>query len=219
MQLVKRRTHASRDADVIGELTSAQDWCWNRVASGSSNILKVDDTELTMAAQTSSYDLATNVSTTKTLIAIKWLGVKLSSETKFTPVIFLDSSDDRMIYADQDTAATVQPIYCSIENFGQVRFAPPLPSGTIIRCDYIYAPTDLSLASNASPDLPILVHNAIADKATAQIFINLDDDRAGYWEGQSIAKLYSAINVLNRRQFQQQPRTRPSVRYSPYTVR
>jgi hypothetical protein len=217
---LRDRTHMlSKDSMLIGELNSAQDHIWNRIITNNANILKVDDKELTLAAQTSSYDLATNVSTTVTLVAVKWLGVKLTGDTKFQSVVFIDSSDDRFISADQDSAATAQPVYAAMENFNQVRFAPPLPSGAILRVDYIYGPLGLDLATNCSPDLPYLVHEAIVDKATAQVFVNLDDDRAGYWEAQSLGKLYAASNSLNRRQYAQQPRTRPSNAFRPSLLR
>ena len=216
LQLVRDRTHLlNKDSLLIEELISAQDWAFERLITNNANILKTSNFQATLVAQTSSYDLATAVSATVTLIAVKWLGVKLSGDTRFLPVSFIDSSDDRFIAADQDTAATAGPVYAAMENFNQVRFAPPLPIGAIIRCDYIYSPLDLSLSSNVIEDLPVIVHQSIVDKACAQVFVTLDDDRAGYWEGQALSKLYSASNSLNRRQYAQQPKTRPSTRSRP----
>jgi len=213
LQSLRDRTHVlNKDAMLIAESNSAQSWAWNRLVTSNDNILKTDDFEATLAATTHSYNLATAVSSTLTLVAVKWLGVKLTGDTKFLPVIFIDSSDDRFISKDQDSTATTHPIYAAMENFNQVRFAPGLPSGAIVRCDYIYGPLDLDLNSNVTPDLPYLVHDASLDKATAQVFTTLDDDRAGYWEMQALSKLLSASNAINRQQYQQQPRTRSSRR-------
>lgn len=216
---IQSRTRSARIPEIIQELNSAQDWAWNRICTSNANILKTNDVEKTMVAQTSSYNLAAQVSSTQTLVAVKWLGVKLTGDTKFTAVVFIDSSDDRFLSADQDPAVTGQPVYAAMENFNQVRFAPPLPTGAIIRCDYIYSPADMDLAINVSPDLPQTVHQCCTDKATAQIMVNLDDDRAGYWEAQALGKLYSAQNAINRQQYAQQPRTRPSTRYRPALLR
>lgn len=209
---IQDRTQSNNIGSIIDELNSAQDFVWNRIITNNANILKVDNCQLTMAAQTSSYDLGTNV-TTGTLVAIKWLGTKFSGETVFNPVGWVDSSSDAFILADQSTqAATNSPVLCASENFTQVRFAPPLPSGTVLRCDYIYTPTDLSLSSNIISDLPAIVHEAMTDKATAQTFINIDDlTRASYWEGQALSKLVSAQNSLRRRQYQQTPQTQSSL--------
>lgn len=216
---IQDRTKSSRIPMIVAELNSAQDWAWNRILTSNPNIMKVDDVEKTMIGQTSSYNLALNVSATQTLVAVKWLGVKLTGDTKFTAVVFIDSSDDRFMAADQDTAAVGQPVFAAMENFNQVRFAPPLPSGAIVRVDYIYAPADLDFEVNTTPDLPQTVHQACTDKATAQVFVTLDDDRAGYWEAQALSKLYSAMNTINRQQYAQQPRTRPSTRYRPALLR
>lgn len=209
---IQDRTQQNNIGSIIDELNSAQDFIWNRIITNNSNILKVDDCELTMSAQTSSYDLGSRV-TTGTLVAIKWLGTKFATEIIFSPVGWIDSSSDQFMLADQSPqAATSSPVLCASENFTQVRFAPPLPSGTIIRCDYIYTPADLSLSANIISDLPAIMHEAMTDKATGQTFANIDDmGRAAYWEGQAMSKLLSAQNSLRRRQYQQTPQTRSSV--------
>lgn len=211
---IQDRTQANNIGSIIDELNSAQDFIWNRIITNNSNILKVDNCELTMAAQTSSYDLGANV-TPGTLVAIKWLGTKFQSETVFNPVGWIDSSSDQFLLADQSTqAATNSPVYCASENFTQVRFAPPLPAGTMIRVDYIYTPTYLNLSGSIVSELPAIVHEAMTDKATAQTFINIDDSaRAAYWEGQAMSKIISAQNSLRRRQYQQTPQTRSSLTY------
>lgn len=207
---LRGRTHQlDRDSQLIDELNSGSDWAWNRIVTNNANILKVDNFQSTMAATTSSYNLGSAVPAATPLIAIKWLGIKFPSDSKFNPVIFIDSSDNRFISADQDTASSQHPVYAAVENLTQIRFAPPLPAGTILRCDFIYSPADLSLSANALVDLPNMLHEAIVDKATAQMFANLDDDRANYWEVQALSKIYSAANNLNRRQYTQQPRIRP----------
>ncbi len=208
---IQDRTQSNNIGSIIDELNSAQDFVWNRIITNNANILKVDNCQITLAAQTSSYDLAANV-TSGTLIEIKWLGVQFSGDTVFNPVTWIDSSNDNFIAADQSAQpASSSPVFASSENFNKVRFAPPLPSGTVLRVDYIYAPVDLSLPTRTTSDLPFIVHEAITDKATAQTYVNIDDmTRAQYWEVQATSKLMSAQNVLNRRQYQQQPRIRSS---------
>lgn len=213
LQRLRDRTHLlNKDSALINELNSASDWTWNRIVTSNNNILKVDNFQATMAAQTSSFNIGAAIAPV-TLVATKWLGTMFQGETKFNPVKWVDSSDDKFIAADQSPSpATNSPVYAASENLTWVRFAPPLPVGCIIRVDYIYAPLGLDLNQKVLSDLPAMVHESIVDKATAQVFVNLDDDRSEYWEGQALAKLYSAANSISTRQYQQPTRTRPFTR-------
>lgn len=210
IQRVKDDTQAE-DPFIVGKLNSAQDWIWNRLMVMDANILKVDDDQNTLAADTSTYDLAANVAT-GALYQIKWLGVKFSGDTKFHPVTFMNSSDERFVWADQQDAISSGTVYAAIENFDQVRFAPPLLSGTIIRTDYIYKPRTLALGTQAVPDLPEVFHEAQVARATGEAFLGIDDDRVGVYFGMAMDKLYGALNVAGLGQTQQPFRTRPSLR-------
>lgn len=218
---IMERTGSNDTNSIITELNSAQDDIWNQIIVMNENILKVDNCQLTMAALTSSYDLGASV-TTGTLVAIKWLGVKFAADTVFNPVIWIDSSTDAFILADQSIqAATTSPVYATSENFTRVRFAPPLPAGTIIRADYIYMPVEMNLSTKIVSDLPKIVHQAMTDIATAQTFTNIDDlDRYKVWAFTGQRKVAAAMNSLRKRQYQQTPQTRSSrVGSGPYSNR
>lgn len=216
---VKADTQIRQDPDIIIKLNSAQDELANRILTMDENILKVSNDQNTLSATTSSYDLAANVST-GVLYQLKWLGIKLDGDTKFHEVVFVDSSDNEFISLDQETTtATGHPILCAIENFNQVRFAPPLPSGAILRTDYIYKPAPLSLDSNIESDLPEPFHEAMVAKAKAEAFAGIDDDRVSYFERIALAKLYGAQNLLGQRQLSQPLRTRPFQRRAFRTYR
>lgn len=213
LQVLRDRTHLQKDSVLEAELTSAQSFIWNRLITDDNGLL-VESTQLTLAVDTSSYDLAAAlaVADNKVFVALKFLGIKPAGSTRFSPVRFINSSAPRFISASQDDAGSGSPVYAASENFDQIQFAPPLLAGTVIRVDYIYAPAALNLATRILSDLPELVHQAIVDKATAQVFNILDDTREQAWELRAIDKFISAQNAINRRQYQQQPRTRPSSR-------
>ena len=206
---VRDDTQISNAQKIIDKLNSGQAWVTDRVLVMDENILKVSNDQNTLGATTSTYDLAANVNT-GVLYQLKWLGVRLSGDTKFQPIRFVDSSDNEFISLDQETTtATSHPVLCAVENFNQVRFAPPLASGVVIRTDYIYKPAPLSLESNIESDLPETFHETIVAKAKAEAFAGIDDDRIAYFERMALDKLYAAMNVLGQRQLQQPPRTRP----------
>ncbi len=90
-----------------------------------------------------------------------------------------------------------------VVNFNKVRFSPPLPSGAIIRVDYFRRPPDLDATTNDAlafgDDIPLPVHDAIADKATAQVFHLHDDDRWQEWESKAEQRLTAALYNIQRR--------------------
>lgn len=224
VRMLRKRTKLNNDDQyLIDELNSAQDWVYNRLTVMDENILKNSDEQFTMASQTQTYDIAANVSRPD-MYAVKWLGVKLSGDTQFNPVRWMDSSEDSFMSADQQTAATGHPILCESLNFGQVRFAPPLPAGAQIMVSYVYISLPFNLDTNAAltsstyPGLPNPMYQAIVDKASAQVFMTLDDTRAQYWEGQALAKLRAALNVIDKRQWQQIPRVKGFMRKVPRRV-
>jgi hypothetical protein len=202
-------TQIASPSTLIAALDEAQVWVSNRILVMDENILKVSNDQITLTGNTSTYDLAANVSTGK-LIQIKWLGVKLSTDTKFHPVQWMDSSDEGFIQRDQSTtAASGHPVLAASENNDQVRFAPFLVSGDILRVDYIYSAKDLSLDNNIECDLPEQFHWAVVNKARELAFDAIDDDRAIRYERKAVDDLNGAANVLQQRQLQQRPQTAP----------
>lgn len=202
-------TQVANLGQALTALNEAQDWCANRILVMDEDVLKVTGDEMAISADTRTFDLAANVST-GVLYQLKWLGVKLSTDTIFNPVEFVNSSSDAFILADQSTTgASGHPILTAIENFDQVRFAPFLQSGDAVRADYIYKPADLDLDSNVECDLPVPFHWAVVNKARALQFMMIDDDRAQNYDLRALDTLQGALNVLGQRQLQQRPRTAP----------
>lgn len=206
---VKTRTKQADDTKVITELQSAYDWARNRVfnTENGPDILSTFDEELTLAARTRNYNLAANLA--NSILGIKQLWLKLTTDTVFTPMIPADTNRTEYVRNDSETAAdttviaTGHPVYYDVINYNQVRFAPALPSGAVIRVDYYrIAPLPDPTANptlDAGNDLPEVFHEAIVNKATAQVFENLDDSRAGTWELRAESTLRDAMYVTQRR--------------------
>ncbi len=194
---------------IIGKLNAAQDWVVNRVLPMNTEILKVTNDQITVSVDTQSFDLNANIST-GTLYELQWLGVKFSGETIFTPVEYVNGSDPGFIYWDQQGVQAIHPQYVTTDKFNQVRFAPGLPSGTIIRADYIYKPREMSLQQRVNCELPDPFHECVVSEATSYCWRGIDDDRRGDMHGEAMDRLYGAQNVLKTRQFAQPFRTRPS---------
>ncbi len=198
------------DADVIvRKLNKAMSYVANRILATNVEILKVTDDQIVLAADAKSYDLAANVSTGE-LLQLEFLGVQYSSETVFTPVEFIKGNSEQFVYSDQQPVQAVHPQYCVIDNFNKVRFAPGVPSGSTLRVDYIYKPATMSLVTQTTCQLPSIFHEVIVSDAIRQCFLRLDDTRDSLYKFQAMDELYGALNVLNSRQFQQSPKTRPS---------
>lgn len=194
---------------VIRKLNKAQSYVANRIMPTNVELFKVTDDQITLNSDTRSYDLAANVSTGE-LQQIEFLGVKYSSETRFTPVVYTKGNTDQFIYWDQEPVQPVHPQYTVIDNYDRVRFAPGIPSGSILRVDYIYLPKALSLQTQTTCQLPTIFHEVIVSDATRQCFLGIDDTRDQSYKFMAMDELYAALNVLNSRQFQQSPKTRPS---------
>ncbi len=194
---------------IIRKLNKAQSYVTNRLIPTNIELFKVTNNQITLAADTKSYDLAANVSTGE-LQQIELLGVEYSSETKFTPVTFIKGNSEQFDYWDQQAVQPIHPQYCVIDNYDRVRFAPGIPSGSILRVDYIYKPAQMSLQTQTTCQLPTIFHEVIVSDAIRQCFLGIDDTRAGDYQFQAMNELYGALNVLNSRQFSQSPKTRPS---------
>jgi hypothetical protein len=208
VERVRNRTHHPADAKIIGELASAKDWVTNRVfkSADGPDQLASWATELTLAATARDYDLGAALS--GTLYGVKLLWLKLSQDSVFSPMRPVDTADMRFIFNDLYTAsssivATGHPVMYDVVNFAKVRFAPPLPSGAVIRVDYWLRPPEIDPTENNvltyGSDIMEPVQEAIADKATAQIFNIMDDSRDMYWEQQARDKVNDAIHVLHKR--------------------
>jgi hypothetical protein len=214
LRLVRKRTGRNNDDNyLVDELNAAADWTYNKLMTMNEDILKEEDETFTLASLTSSYNLGASVARPN-MYAIKWLGVQLVSNAKFSPVQFMDSANDAFMSADQDQPATAFPVFCDTKNFNQVRFAPPLPAGTKIMVSYVWIGllfdlnTNAALTSTTYPGIPNPINQSIADRATAQVFLSQDDTRWQQYDNWSRDRLRAALNVIDKRQWQQIPRVK-----------
>jgi hypothetical protein len=211
VQSVRDDTQIGDEGLILNKLNSAISWTVNRILTVNADILKVTGEELTLEEDTRTYNLAGNVST-GILYQLKWLGVKFASDSIFHDVWFADSSDWQFIQRDQDTTnASAHPVWVAVENFNQVRFAPQLSAGTVLRVDYIYKPSRLAVSQlQTELAVPEAFHECVVTKATALAMRTIDDQISVEYSADALDRLYGALNVLARRQLQEQPRTRPS---------
>jgi hypothetical protein len=202
--LLKQRTKIGDASKVLRELQEAYKWAVNRIfksADGPQLLVTVGEELPALVATTRDYDLESNL-VGGSLLGIQTLWAKLPSEVLFTRMIPRDISQQDFIAMDSSTAAdpkiaTGYPVFYAVTNFGQVRFAPALPSGTVLRADYSRIGPAPDPTTNPTQedgtDLPGLFHSGICNKATAHLFDTLDDDRAGGWETRAIDVLNDAI--------------------------
>jgi hypothetical protein len=193
VDLVKDRSKQSDTAKILRELRAAYRWCVNRVylAEGGPELLSTVGQEITLAADTRDYDLGANVTVTGGVyLGLKQLFAKLPTDQTFTPMIERDASAPEFQSRDSQPAATPDvagghPILYHVYNFSQFRFAPALPSGTVLRADFFQFanPPDPTTNNTAETgvDLTDLFHDAVTCKAAAHCLENLDDDRTGAW--------------------------------------
>lgn len=215
MALLRQRTKIPDSSKLLNELRVAYRWAVNKIyksADGPRLLCTVGE-ELTLAAITRSYDLEANLAG-GTLLGMKQLWAKLPGATQFTPMIPRDVSDPEFMALDAQTAAdpliaTGSPVFYSMINFGQARFAPALPATTVLRVDYARIgpapdPT-LNPTQQDGTDIPGLFHDAIVNKATALLFNTLDDTREGSWHTQAMDVLNDAIFAAGKGAQTQQP--------------
>ena len=210
---VSNRTHfgtTGTDLTIItGELNAAKDWVYNRIFASQNgpDLLMTFDAEITLNSTTRDWDAGANVGSDD-IYGVKTIWVKFTSDTIFTPAVPRDAGDDDFIWGDaytsaNPTPATGHPVFVDYANFAKVRFSPPLPSGTIIRLDYWRRPPDLDESTHNTlaygADVPEPFLEAIMDKATAQCFVNISDDRVAYWERSALEKLVVALQVAQKR--------------------
>lgn len=209
LDLLYQRTKIADEAKLLRELRDAYDWAVTEIfvsADGPPMLVTVGEEITALIATTRNYDLETAL-TGGTLLGIQQLWAKLPNEVIFTRLIPRDISHPDFVAMDSSAAATPliatgHPIFYAVTNYGQVRFAPALPAGTIIRADYSRIgpapdPTVNPTQQDAT-DLPKIFHRAIVCKATAQLFNTLDDSREGSWETRAIDAKNRAIYAAGK---------------------
>ncbi len=228
LALLQQRTKIASKTKRINELRAAYRWVVRRVfntADGPDLLCTIGEELPALVAVTRTYNLGAAV-TGGELLGIKKLWVKLPSDTRFVPMQDADSDEPEFLDADSYPNATVvaasgHPVLYDAINFSQIRFAPPLPIGAVIRADYFRigpepgVPEDSSeseseeLAEDAEVgvDLPSIFHDAMVNEATALLFNTLDDDREDGWH----MKARDAINdaIYNAKRVQGPTVTQP----------
>lgn len=216
IELVGQRTKVRDESKILIELAAAYAWAVNEVyksADGPQLLCTVGEEIAALAAVTRDYDLESNL-TGGSLLGITQLWVKLTDDVNFTPINPRSLTHPDFISMDATPTATPLvasgfPIFYAVTNFGQVRFAPALPIGAIIRADYSRFGPPLDLASNPTPengtDLPSLFHHSIVNKTVAHLFNTLDDSREGSWETRAMTTLNSAIYAAGKGTRTQRP--------------
>lgn len=209
LDLLRQRTKISDDTKLLRELQVAYRWAVNEIyksADGPPMLVTVGEQITALVATTRNYDLESAL-TGGSLLGIKQLWLKLTSDSAFTLMVQRDISDPA--FTDMDThtladplIATAHPVLYAVTNFGQVRFAPALPSGAIIRADYSRIgpapdPTVNPTQENGT-DLPSLFHDAICHKGTSLLFATLDDTREASYEARAVTTMNSAIYAASK---------------------
>lgn len=209
LALLSQRTKIKNDPKILNELRAAYQWVVNRVfksADGPQLLVTVGEELPILVSATRDYDLESNL-VGGTLLGLQTLWAQLPTETLFTRLIPREISHQDFIAMDSSTAAnpkiaTGYPIFYAVTNFGQVRFAPALPSGTVLRADYSILGAAPDPTTNPTQqdgtDLPSMFHHAMVNKATAHLFDTLDDDRAGGWETRALDVLNDAIYAAGK---------------------
>lgn len=220
VDLLKQRTKITDSTKLLRELRAAYQWAVLEVfksADGPQLLMTVGE-ELTLATDTRDYDLEANL-VGGNILGLQQLWAKVASGTDFVRLKSCDITSDQFTSMDSSTAANPlvasdSPVYYGVVNFGQVRFAPSLPAGTIIRADYAMFGAAPDPATNPTQtdgiDFPIVFHFCIVDKATAHLFNTLDDTREGSWETRAMTSLNTAIYAASKSTRTQRPvETRP----------
>lgn len=205
---VRDDTKYPDDAVIIRKLNSGMDWAWNRIYAVYPKVRIIFETTGTLATETQLFDLATALLPNE-LWAISNFWIKTSSESKYTPVHFVDVSDPLFIAMDQETARVLHPVTAAIVNFNQIRFAPALPSGVMWRADYVGKPGPLALSTNCVTSVPSPLHGAMVAYAVHEIWHMTDDDREEGALRTAIDLVTTGIHNLKRRDQDQPKRTRP----------
>lgn len=190
------------------EVVSAARWAFIRAFNTGSgpDTIATNAVEYTIPSRTLELDLAT-VSGATTIFAVKQLWLKLTSDSTFIPMVAADRGDHVFRFADNrlaadTTVASGHPAYYDIFNVTKARFSPALPTGAILRLDFWGWAVDPNTSTNNTldngADIASPLHQPVLDKATAQVFRILDDDRARAYELEAERKLVDALHTLGR---------------------
>lgn len=207
----------NNDPALIDELNAALDETWKRLYVACPDLKITFETTGTFAADTQQFDLGAEIRALggDVFYASKTFWIKGQDDQQYIPVVFMDVNDPRFIAQEQvSPAQVIQPVYASLVNYSEVRFAPMLPSGTSWRADWIGKPPNFSLATQCVTSIPEPMHQAILDYATASCFQNIDDSRGqdtdrNAWSRKAENKIISAIHAIKRRQNQTKIGTAP----------
>jgi hypothetical protein len=198
----------NNDPMLVRELNAGLDESWKRLSAVFTDLQLTFETTGTFSADTQQFDLGAEIALLGgTFYQSKTFWIKATSGDKYIPVVFMDANDPRFIAQDQLDAQVVQPVYASLVNFNEIRFAPTLPSGTYWRADWIGNPPKLSLATNTQTSLPDPLHFAVVEYAQAKVMKTLDDTRDSMRDFEST--LMSGIHAIKRRQNQTKQGTAP----------
>lgn len=215
-QLHSRTKIYNRDPDLIDELNSALDEVWQRLYVVCPDLKITFESTGTLAADTQQFNLAAQIALLggDVYYASKTFWIKGSTDTDYIPVVFMDVNDPRFLARDQMDTQVIQPCYASAVNFGEIRFAPTLPSGAAWRADWVGKPPNFSLQTQCTTSIPEPLHQAVLDYATASAFQNLDDSRGAdtdrsSWARKAENKIILAIHTIRRRQNQSPTETSP----------
>jgi hypothetical protein len=205
---VRNRTHMKDDTRVLQELNAAQSWAFNRLYTSENGreLLVSFAQEIEVTETLRDYAIADDLNFAA--VGFKQLWLKFASETTFTPMVPVDSTDVRFVSgdvgdSDSTVVATGHPVYYQVRGFNAVRFSPPVPSGCTLRVDYYRYPGEIDPTVNntldTENDLPAFVHEAIVEYATAEIWDQMDDDRAMARRFSARELLTAAIYAVGRR--------------------
>lgn len=206
---IQDRTKHPSTTKIGNELKAAYRWAMRKIynsENGPDTLVTIGE-EKTLVARTRTYDVSAAV--TNSFLGIKQLWVKLSTDSVFSPMVPTDTNSmdfmirDSEINSDTSVVAVGHPVFYDSINFGQVRFAPALPSGAVVRIDYYQFAIALDVAAvttlTEGQKVFDAITDAIMDKATAQVFNLLSDDRELKWELSAKENLVDAIWNINRR--------------------
>lgn len=211
LALVKGRTkYLSNDTYLIQELNDGLAQAWKRIYPACSDLQIMFETTGTLAVETQEFDLAAVITLAGgEFFAHKTFYVYDAGSLKYIPVVFMDANDPRFLDREQMTAQVLQPCYAAAVNFGEVRFAPALPSGSQWRSDWVGNPPKMSLAAQVYTTLPEPFAQPIVSWACANVFSTMDDTREDGIRDRFEDQCLAAVHQLKRRQNQTPQRTAP----------
>lgn len=209
IRIIKQRTGFRKNQDIIDAINTSLEWIWPRIYSVYPNIELTYGATGALAAETTTFDLATAVHST--IYGLKSLAFRESSSADFQPVLFKDTNSPEFEARRSLTAQVIQPVYADTTNFNKIIVAPALPSGTQWRADWIGKPLPLSLETNPTLTFPDPMAKPMLDHSIGIVFEMMDDERSLKYLGpigHAERSAKTAIHALKRRQFPGRLKTR-----------